>query len=200
MHARDPQIEALLDQRAQLLGSASNWAMWLGRPLPPIFRRARLPAASCVGDLAVLQAAADQQPRGELQQPRRQAHALGRIGDRGRLTRAARFNAPVAIEIGRRALDQRHAVGEQAIELGDPTRRSPNETVSEALTEFNWDMTDDFQLRHIGNQPLLTETASFGPSTGNRDSHVHSQRTVNNSPQNRKKSRRKQGQKKRAAC
>ena len=31
----------------RLAGSASNWALWLGRPLPPIFRRARLACASC---------------------------------------------------------------------------------------------------------------------------------------------------------
>ncbi len=60
--------------------------------------------------------ALNQQPRGDLHQPRGQLHALARIGQGRRPRQQARILASVAIQIGGGLLDQLHAFAEGALE------------------------------------------------------------------------------------
>ena len=57
-----------------------------------------------------------QQPGRNLHQPRRQLHALARIGQGGRARQQARILASVAVQIGGGLLDQLHAFAEGALE------------------------------------------------------------------------------------
>ena len=80
-----------------------------GEPIAGVLRRLGRHVAFAHGAL-------HQQPRGHLHQPRRQPHALGRVGER----RAARQQLGIlparAVQIGRGLLDEVHALLEGAVE------------------------------------------------------------------------------------
>ena len=65
---------------------------------------------------AFLDRAVQQQPGGELHQPRGQPHALGRIDQSSVALELLGFLAARAVEIARGLLDQRHAVAKQGRE------------------------------------------------------------------------------------
>ena len=70
-----------------------------------------------LADLAFLQRAANEEPGREVQKPRREPHALGGVEDVGGGREALCLGAARALEVGGRALDQRHALLEDEIEL-----------------------------------------------------------------------------------
>ena len=109
---RDLQRPGALDQRAQALGQeldALIVALFAGGELDLGLFLAGLGERH----LAFLDGAMQQQPGGELHQPRGQPHAFGRIGERGAAIELLGFLPAGAVEIGRGLLDQRHAVAEQ---------------------------------------------------------------------------------------
>ena len=74
-----------------------------------------------LADVALLEGAADEEPGRQVEQARRQAHALGGVEDVGGGGEALGFGAAGAFEVGGGALDERHALLEDEIEL----RRRP---------------------------------------------------------------------------
>src|SRR5579883_138714 len=69
----------------------------------------------CYGNLSLGDCAADQKPRGDLGQARRQLYAFGRVGCTRRRREFPRFRPSGTVEIFGSPLNQRHAF---AIELG----------------------------------------------------------------------------------
>src|SRR5688572_579739 len=71
----------------------------------------------CLSELARVQCPLQEQPRGKLHEPRRQPHALRRVGDRSMPVEAARLAPSLPVEIVRRLLDETHALLEHGLEL-----------------------------------------------------------------------------------
>jgi hypothetical protein len=67
-------------------------------------------------ELALVDRALKQQPGRNLHEARGEAHALGRVGERRRSTERARLRSTRTVEIGRRLLDERHAVLKENLE------------------------------------------------------------------------------------
>src|SRR6185437_5329908 len=68
------------------------------------------------GQFAFVDGTLEEEPRGDLHKARGQAHAFGRIGDRGRAGKVAGLLPSRSVEVSGGLLDQRHTFPEQVLE------------------------------------------------------------------------------------
>ena len=109
--------EAFLDQRPQCARQIAEILDVRGTRDDAEADAAALHVRLFLGDLARQQRAAHEQPRGEIEQARRQAHAFGCIDDVDRGGERFRVLAAGPVEIGGGTLDERHAVLKDLIEM-----------------------------------------------------------------------------------
>src|SRR5579863_78628 len=98
--------------RRQLVEKLGPAAVVLAEKLDPDALGLGLPR----GQFALIDGALEQEPGGDLHEPRGQAHAFGRIGDGGRAGKAAGFLPSRTVEVRRGLLDQRHPFSKEVLE------------------------------------------------------------------------------------
>ena len=98
-----------------------------------------------LADVALFESAADEEPGRHVEETRRQTHALGGVEDIDGGGKALGFDAAGAFEVSGGALDERHALLEDAIELSGRL---------ETLTEGDGDVPSrkaDFSTRYVAH-------------------------------------------------